>query len=445
MTFHPFQIGLDDQLSDYLRGKVILCNQLACLFAAIDVVYFSLSLLFFPALKWIYLFGGLVILTVFFFNHWHWFGASRFLTSVAGMFVGMGSYAAISQGPADILLGNVLIVFGFLIIPFILFDLREWPLLVVSFAFSGAIVLLNDQLNTWVDIKIDNSVFKSPAAHYLTHLLAVGEVFFCLYILQGINRQTEAKMLATTAEAGRKAQELEASQAALKNTLAEVEQARIAQEQQAWVSQGLAQVAGLLRGGDLAQRADRLLAELVRYIDANQGGLYTIDEENGQPEIVLTARYAYGRKKFMEQRLRPGQGLLGQAYLEKETTLFAQVPEGYLTIGSGLGEASPRHLVIVPMLANERVEGLLELASFREFAPHHIEFLEKAGQEVAAALATHRANALTRKLLAQSRLQAEELRAQEEEMRQNMEELLATQEALQRKAQEQAGLAARAS
>jgi hypothetical protein len=435
--FHPFKIGLHAGLNDYLRGKVILCNQIASLFVVIDIAYLSLSLLFFPELKFIYLFAGVLIFLVFFFNHLHWYGASRFLTSIAGMLVGMGSYAAISQGPSDILVGNLLIVFGFLIIPFILYDLREWMPLLGSYLCCAAVVLLNDHLNVWIDTKIDNSVFKSPTANYLTMLLAVIEVLLFLYILQDITRQSEVKMLAATAEAERKALELEASQAALKNTLAEVEQARAAQEQQAWVSQGLTQVATLLRGTDLNQRADRLLTALVRYVDANQGGLYTIDEENGQPEIVLAARYAYGRKKFIEQRLKPGQGLLGQAYLEKEITRFAQVPEGYLTIGSGLGEASPRNLVIVPMLANERVEGLLELASFREFAPHQVEFLEKAGQEIAAALATQRANALTRKLLEQSRLQAEELRAQEEEMRQNLEELLATQEALQRKAQEQ--------
>jgi GAF domain-containing protein len=109
------------------------------------------------------------------------------------------------------------------------------------------------------------------------------------------------------------------------------------------------------------------------------------------------------------------------------------VPQGYLSITSGLGEASPSSLVIIPMIANGQVEGLLELASFHLFQDHHIEFLEKAAENLAGWLATDRANARTRQLLEQTKLQAEALRAQEEEMRQNLEELMTTQEEWQLK------------
>jgi len=216
-------------------------------------------------------------------------------------------------------------------------------------------------------------------------------------------------------------------------TLAEVEWAKAVQEQRAWANDGIARLAALLQAGHSNQLADRLISELVRYVGANQGGLYEVKTVDDQARISLSACYAYGRKKFNEQELGPGEGLLGQVYLEKEKMVFTRVPQGYLSITSGLGEASPSSLVIIPMIANGQVEGLLELASFHLFQDHHIEFLEKAAENLAGWLATDRANARTRQLLEQTKLQAEALRAQEEEMRQNLEELMTTQEEWQRK------------
>ena len=90
----------------------------------------------------------------------------------------------------------------------------------------------------------------------------------------------------------------------------------------------------------------------------------------------------------------------------------------------------------MPLQVNDEVEGILELASFRPFAPHEIDFLEKLGESVAAAIRNTRINEKTRSLLTETQQQAEEMRAAEEEMRQNMEELAATQEEMQRKEQE---------
>jgi GAF domain-containing protein len=102
-------------------------------------------------------------------------------------------------------------------------------------------------------------------------------------------------------------------------------------------------------------------------------------------------------------------------------------------ITSGLGEATPTSLLIVPLLNNGAVEGLLELASFHPFLDFEIAFIRKLAENMASAIATLKVNEKTRRLLEQSQQQAEELRAQEEEIRQNMEEMSATHEEIQRK------------
>ena len=205
-----------------------------------------------------------------------------------------------------------------------------------------------------------------------------------------------------------------------------------------WTNEGLAKFSEVLRSGQEMQvMYDRLISNIVENIEANQGGLYVIDDDDDGDKIIkLVSCYAYNRKKFEERTLEIGQGLLGQTYLEKQTLVLKKIPQDYVSITSGMGEATPNNLLIIPLMVNENVEALLEVASFTEFKPHHIEFLEKLGEGIASTVATIRVDQQTKRLLTQSQIQTEEIRAQEEEMRQNMEELQATQEEMSRKERE---------
>ncbi len=210
-------------------------------------------------------------------------------------------------------------------------------------------------------------------------------------------------------------------------------------QQRLWTTEGLSKVAEITRTHqqDVDQLTDRLLSYLVNYLEANQGSLFFLQEDIlGEQCLTLAACYAYDKKKHNEKTIKIGQGLVGQTFLEKKTRHLTQLPPGYVQITSGLGEATPTSLLLVPLIFNEQVMGVLEVASFTNFAAHQISFLETVGEVIASAVATVRMNAQTKQLLAQSQEGTEALRAQEEEMRQNMEELQATQEEMQRKAQE---------
>jgi GAF domain-containing protein len=204
------------------------------------------------------------------------------------------------------------------------------------------------------------------------------------------------------------------------------------------MAEGLAEIGQILQANedDMQIVYDRLISTVVTFMKVNQGGLYLVQDDEEKVIIELKSCYAYDRKKFVEKLIEPGQGLIGQCYLEQEQILLKEVPTGYVTITSGLGESSPSSVLIVPLTLNDKVEAIIEVASFGQFESHHIDFLNQLGEGVASKVSTIKIDQRTKILLENSQTQGEELRAQEEEMRQNMEELQATQEEMSRKEQE---------
>lgn len=206
---------------------------------------------------------------------------------------------------------------------------------------------------------------------------------------------------------------------------------------QNWVTEGLNRLSGILRDNqdDFQQSADKTISFLVKYLEAQQGALFVLNENEDSKTkyLQLSSCYAYNRKKFIEKRVEIGEGILGQAYLEAEPIIMTDIPAGYVSITSGLGDATPNCLIIFPLEHNDQVEAIIEIASFKVFDSFAMEFMSSASKTIASSIATAKTNEKTKELLEKSQKQAEELRAQEEEMRQNMEELEATQEEMSRK------------
>ncbi len=208
------------------------------------------------------------------------------------------------------------------------------------------------------------------------------------------------------------------------------------EQRRKWANEGLTKFVEILRTSDdnLHTLGDRIVSTLIQYTRSNQGGLYVLNDEDANNKYLeLISLYAFNIKKYEQQRLKLGEGLVGQAFLEKETIYIKEIPEDYIRISSGLGESNPKAILVVPLKVDSEVYGLVELASFQEYHPHEIEFVQRLGETLASTLASVKTNQRTKKLLEDSKIATESMRSQEEEMRQNMEELTATQEEMARK------------
>ncbi|MCW3785131.1 PAS domain S-box protein [Plebeiibacterium sediminum] len=223
----------------------------------------------------------------------------------------------------------------------------------------------------------------------------------------------------------------------------EQEQNRIEEEQRTWVTQGLAQFGEILRrnNDNLEELAFNIISYQVNYLKINQGGFYLLNKNaKGDKFFELTSCIAFDRKKFADKVIQWEEGLIGRCALEKDTIYLTDVPNDYITITSGLGETNPSAILIVPLKANDEVYGVIELASFKEFQPFEIEFVEKTAESIASTISAVQINIQTTKLLHETQIQAERMSQQEEELRQNLEEMQATQEESDRRAVEMKGI-----
>ncbi|MGJ3236724.1 GAF domain-containing protein [Marivirga sp.] len=201
-----------------------------------------------------------------------------------------------------------------------------------------------------------------------------------------------------------------------------------------WTIEGLSHFSDLMKGNnaDLSEFADSIIRETVKYVNANQGAFFILNDEKEQAYMELKACYAFNKKKYIHKKVEMGEGLIGQTWLEGEYIYMTEVPNSYINITSGLGDAPPKSIMILPLKTDNQIVGVIELASFQVFEKHEQEFLLELVNRLGSVIESIKMQEQTQKLLEQSQEMTEQMRAQEEEMRQNMEELQATQEEMSR-------------
>ncbi|RLD49040.1 MAG: hypothetical protein DRI94_11710, partial [Bacteroidetes bacterium] len=211
-----------------------------------------------------------------------------------------------------------------------------------------------------------------------------------------------------------------------------------------WTNEGLTKFNDILRltQGNISEMSAKVISELVKFINANQGGMFVFNDDEDEKFLELTAAYAYGHEKKKEKIIYPGEGMVGMVAAEKKTVYMTEIPETYITITSGLGDAVPGSLLIVPMITEDEIIGVIELASFNELEKHEIRFVEILSETIASSLSITKINQKTSVLLKQSQKQAELMKIQEEEMRQNFEELQQAQENSAQKTAQMSGILA---
>jgi signal transduction histidine kinase/HAMP domain-containing protein len=181
-------------------------------------------------------------------------------------------------------------------------------------------------------------------------------------------------------------------------------------EEQDWLKTNLTRFTRMLQGQrDFLTVGKLILSELAPLVSAQQGAVYMVDNSNGDSELKLLASYAQPEGNGAKKRFKMGEGLVGQAALEKRRILLTNVPSNYANISSGLGEFHSMNVVVLPIVFEGEVKAVMELSSVERFSPAHQAFLDQLTESIGIVLNTIEASTRTENLLKQSQSLAAEL------------------------------------
>ncbi|MBO9499587.1 MAG: response regulator, partial [Novosphingobium sp.] len=206
--------------------------------------------------------------------------------------------------------------------------------------------------------------------------------------------------------------------------------------EQDWLKTNLARFSRMLQGErDLSTVSNLIMSELAPLVNAQYGVFYVTNREGEETMLELAASYGAGSRDSLKPRFELREGLIGQAAADKRAILLENAPADFIRIGSGLGEARPANITILPALFEDEVKAVIELASFSDFNETHQSFLDQLMESVGIVLNTIAATMRTEGLLKQSQLLTTELQARQTELTTKQEELHNTNEELEEKAQ----------
>jgi HAMP domain-containing protein/CheY-like chemotaxis protein/signal transduction histidine kinase len=187
--------------------------------------------------------------------------------------------------------------------------------------------------------------------------------------------------------------------------------------EQDWLKTNLARFTRLLQGQRELETVSKLiLKELAPLVQAQHGVFYLMDGTEKTQALRLLSAYAYKERKSLANAFKLGEGLVGQCAMEKDRILLTDVPDDYIRINSGLGEAKPLNIVVLPVIFEGQVKAVIELASFYRFSETHLSFLDQLTESIGIVLNTIAAGMRTEELLKQSQSLADELRSQQQEL-----------------------------
>ncbi len=196
--------------------------------------------------------------------------------------------------------------------------------------------------------------------------------------------------------------------------------------EQDWLKTNLERFTRMLQGQrDLATVSQLILSELAPLVSAQHGVFYALTDlgDGGQPVLQFQAGYGFKERRHLGNFFRLGEGLVGQCALEKERILLTDVPPDYVRISSGLGQAPPLNIIVLPILFEGTVRAVVELASFSPFSAAHQSLLDQLTESIGLVLNTVAATQVTESLLEQAQSQAQELVSRQEQLHRSNAEL----------------------
>ncbi|MBQ9214389.1 MAG: cache domain-containing protein [Bacteroidales bacterium] len=163
-----------------------------------------------------------------------------------------------------------------------------------------------------------------------------------------------------------------------------------------WAAEGLAVLGDIIRmgSGRTSEMMTEVLKKLTEYVNAVMGGIFVLNDSN-RDDVYLEqmASVAYQKSKYIKHKVYQGDGLVGTCFLEKEKIFMTKLPDKYIEVHTGLGEAKPKNLLLVPLIMDNNVLGVLEIASMEIFEEYQVDFIERLSQSLAIAVASYRITA----------------------------------------------------
>ena len=192
-------------------------------------------------------------------------------------------------------------------------------------------------------------------------------------------------------------------------------------DRKSWQQEGQAGLNNCMRGEqELSEVCKNILSYLARYLDMQTGAMYVIDDEK---KLQLMASYAWSKRKQSSNSFEIGEGIVGQAALERQVIELTSVPEDYMNIESGLGRTSPKTIITVPLIYEEEIKGVVEFALLRDLTEDQRDFLEDSLENVAIGINSAQYRTRVNQLLDKTTRQSEALKEQQEELRSVNDEL----------------------
>jgi HAMP domain-containing protein/signal transduction histidine kinase/CheY-like chemotaxis protein len=191
-------------------------------------------------------------------------------------------------------------------------------------------------------------------------------------------------------------------------------------QEQDWLKTNLAKFSGMMQGQrNIVSVAQLIMSELTPLVDAHHGGFFMLeatDSAKNDPFLNLIASYGFTSRRNLSSSYRMKESIIGQCAFEKKRILISDVPEGFMHIQTGLGEAPPRNIVVLPVTFEGDIKAVIELASFRSFSPNQLSFLDQLVDSIGVILNMISSSMRTEELLQELKRSNAELEAQAGEL-----------------------------
>lgn len=409
---YVFNLGIDKDTPTSLRPKIKLTNQINFFLLLTAVLFASTAALIGNSSTFSLLYIALTLVLIG-LNGLGYHVASRAVSSTFPVFFTTIVHALKVPAGLPPIAGSYLLTASLMVLPFVLFDAREQIRITITSAINVLSLLSLPFLSTILSAGVKYKELMKVENQMLYFVVAAAILVGLNYVLAHGQKKEIENARTAIKDMQESKQETELAQKKLKESMKALEAAKQKDRNQNWISESIGLFAEVMRiESEKGTFYDTLISKIVHRIGLNQAAIFIIEnQEEDNSFLRMEACFAYGRKKFIQKEIQIGEGMAGQVARTREKIFITDVPDAYMNIQSGLGEGKPNCILILPLMINEVVEGVLEMASFKVIELHEIEFMERLASNIATIINGKRTTNETQKLLQSSQKTAQGLQS----------------------------------